>query len=448
MTQPASITYWNRVEPSPRGESLRPGLTAAVRDPLWFLTRQWQLGEFQGEDAASPAYVSITMRSGELDGWQTGTGPTVAYNAGVPLEVVTEREPQTPDLRTAIELGQALERRLSSAGLSGAIGAFRQAHPLPAVVSLSAAQQRDSSLVRLLRVCATRCTDGVAVLAAAPTVPPLPSGVPATDVAAVLEWFTGWAAATFGVIGTSDPVTWSPERLEYALQVTGSEPAGSRVGFTATPGTHGEFDWYAFDETSRTATGAQAVADPSVSLLPAPVRFSGMPDPRWWNFEDARFNWSDVDTDRRDVARLLVIDFMLVQGTDWYVIPLDHAVGSLASVHQLLVRDVFGGYTLVSPTPAPWRMFATTGARAGNAVSTHRPAHRLRPPPMLRCGTGCRPRCRSTGSRSCLYRWTRHIARSRCNVRRCSATWTGPWWRSNRPGGCSSRPAWPSRSST
>ena len=57
MTQPASITYWNRVEPSPRSESLRPGLTAAVRDPLWFLTRQWQLGEFQGEDAASPAFV-------------------------------------------------------------------------------------------------------------------------------------------------------------------------------------------------------------------------------------------------------------------------------------------------------------------------------------------------------------------------------------------------------
>jgi hypothetical protein len=37
-----------------------------------------------------------------------------------------------------------------------------------------------------------------------------------------------------------------------------------------------------------------------------------MPDPRWWNFEDARFNWADVDTDRRDLAKVVVVDFMLV----------------------------------------------------------------------------------------------------------------------------------------
>ena len=92
-----------------------------MRDPLWFLTRQWQLGEFQGEDAASPAFVSVTVQSGQLDGWQTGDDPVQRYDSRVPLEVVTEREPITPDLRTAIELGQALERRLTAAGLSAAV---------------------------------------------------------------------------------------------------------------------------------------------------------------------------------------------------------------------------------------------------------------------------------------------------------------------------------------
>jgi hypothetical protein len=376
MTQPASITYWNRVEPSPRSESLRPGLTAAVRDPLWFLTRQWQLGEFQGEDAASPAFVSVTVRSGQLDGWQAGDGPVQRYDSRVPLEVVTEREPITADLRTAIELGQALERRLTAAGLSAAVDAFRTAYPLPAITSLSAAQARDTALVRLLRVCAGRSADGVATLAAAqaaaqatvPSLPPelhLPAGVSKGSVTGVLAWFIGWAGATFGAIGNTDPATWNPTRLEYAVQVTGAAPAGSRVTFTATAGTHGEFDWYTFDETTRVAAGPPS-PDTSVSLLPAPIRFSGMPDPRWWNFEDARFNWSDVDTDRRDLARLLVIDFMLIQGTDWYVIPLSHPVGELVSVKQLLIRDVFGGYTLVDPTDrdaSSWTMFSTTGAQ-------------------------------------------------------------------------------------
>ena len=58
----ASITYWNRVEPRPRSRSIQRSLMAQVRDPLWFLTRQWQFGEFQGEDAASPAYVQIEAR--------------------------------------------------------------------------------------------------------------------------------------------------------------------------------------------------------------------------------------------------------------------------------------------------------------------------------------------------------------------------------------------------
>ena len=55
----ASITYWNRLEPRPVAPSIAETLAARLRDPLWLLTRQWQFGEFQGEDAGSPAYVHI-----------------------------------------------------------------------------------------------------------------------------------------------------------------------------------------------------------------------------------------------------------------------------------------------------------------------------------------------------------------------------------------------------
>ncbi len=50
----ASITRWNRLEPRPRARDLNDTLAAKPRDPLWLLTRQWQFGEFHGEDAASP----------------------------------------------------------------------------------------------------------------------------------------------------------------------------------------------------------------------------------------------------------------------------------------------------------------------------------------------------------------------------------------------------------
>ena len=81
-----SGTYWYRLEPRPRTNSLAGPTAAPVRDPLWFITRQWQMGEFLAEDAASPAYVEIGSSYGSLTDWKTPTGSPQAIPAGVPLE--------------------------------------------------------------------------------------------------------------------------------------------------------------------------------------------------------------------------------------------------------------------------------------------------------------------------------------------------------------------------
>jgi hypothetical protein len=386
-----SITYWHRVEPYPRGDSLEAGLAAAVRDPLWFLTRQWQLREFQGEDAASPAFTTMTTSTSTLDGWRTGDGPVVSYDGSAPLESVVEAEPTTPDLRTAVELGQALENRLGGAG-DGVIAALRNAYPVPRPDELSLTDRRDPALVRLARVCGGRATHGINAIrelrAAAPGLPAslqVPAGTE-TSVAAAAAWFIAWTEGSLGSIGTADAPAWRPDRLEYAFSASGRTPDGVPLELAGHAGTHGEFDWYAFDETSRgpAATAASAPAA-TVSLLPTPVRFSGMPDPRWWAFEDSRVNWSGVDTDRRDLARLLVVDFMLVQGTDWFMVPCGHQVGSLIRVNQLLIRDVFGELTLVGRADAQagtgrqrWTMFSTLAADGGLAD------YALLPPSALR----------------------------------------------------------------
>ena len=53
------VRGWNRLEGRPRSADFERSLRAEVRDPLWFLTRQWQYGEFEGEDAGSPIEVSF-----------------------------------------------------------------------------------------------------------------------------------------------------------------------------------------------------------------------------------------------------------------------------------------------------------------------------------------------------------------------------------------------------
>ena len=46
-------------------------------------------------------------------------------------------------------------------------------------------------------------------------------------------------------------------------------------------------------------------------MLPVPVAFDGMPDTRWWAFEDRKTNFGNVKPDTTDLAKLLFIEFAL-----------------------------------------------------------------------------------------------------------------------------------------
>ncbi|MGH9883048.1 MAG: hypothetical protein ACRD6N_16555, partial [Pyrinomonadaceae bacterium] len=52
MRLPTAV-IWNRLEGRPRSEDLMRPMRAEVRDPAWMLARQWQFGEFEGEDAGA-----------------------------------------------------------------------------------------------------------------------------------------------------------------------------------------------------------------------------------------------------------------------------------------------------------------------------------------------------------------------------------------------------------
>src|SRR5260221_11500426 len=96
---PRVIAY-NRLEARPRTTDFTGSLRAEVRDPLWMLTRQWQLGEFQGEDAASPVTARIAYKHHRTGLVSLRDADAFRFDpASAPLETRVEREVVPPPLR-------------------------------------------------------------------------------------------------------------------------------------------------------------------------------------------------------------------------------------------------------------------------------------------------------------------------------------------------------------
>lgn len=378
-----AVTWWNRLEPRPRSPEVQDAIAARVRDPLWFLTRQWQFGEFQGEDAASPAWISVRARTAPVTGWRPrGAGPSAAMRPITrPLEELVETEGFGADLAVQAELGQELGRLLLDEGLTpgqrdGILAEVRQLFP-PDAAGVGPA---DGAADRFLALVADRGVDGVALARAGATAALLarPGVAPfAVEVTRAVAALQALVEGTLGALGGDTGTSWVTDHLEYQVDVAAEDPAGGGLAFTATPDRDATFEWYTLDLAGRSAAGEGEV--PAVQLvresrLPTFVRFRGMPNHRWWDFERGGTDFGAVIPDKRDLAKLLVMDFMLIHGNDYFVVPFDLPVGSVTRVDELVVHDVFGGATLVDradqgpqPAGARWSCFAISEPGAGGA---------------------------------------------------------------------------------
>src|SRR5262245_23041679 len=83
------ITSYQRLEPHPRERDLESGFAAILRDPVWMLARQWQMGEHQAENASTPVLVEYELH-------EVALGPfKERAPQNTPLEPLLEQEPSS-----------------------------------------------------------------------------------------------------------------------------------------------------------------------------------------------------------------------------------------------------------------------------------------------------------------------------------------------------------------
>ena len=345
------IGPWDRIEGSPHDDELDAGVEAHLADPLWLLTRQWQVGELRADDAARPVAARMEWRTAPVQTYRPlGDGPRLPMPRRRPLERVVEAAPAprggAAGLRWSTRLAALVSRRLARAGLDDAVtalaGAERFALRVDDAVALPG---HGTTAVELLR---RRSFDGAALLDATTAVTSdALSGLGEARRGAAIGVIDDWRDGVRDRFGGPQIDAWDEARLEHRFALAAPTDEGEVV-LSAREHLGGHLDWYSFDiepaEAPASKQDTVPAAPPPVTAIPTPVRYAGMPAARWWAFEQGDVHFGDLAAAPGDLGRLLVADYATVYGNDWFSIPLRVPTGTLAQVRSLRVHDTMGGH--------------------------------------------------------------------------------------------------------
>jgi hypothetical protein len=361
-----AITTWNRLEARPRAQNFERALRAEIRDALWMLSKQWQMGEFRGSDAGSPAFAKLLMATTRLTKYRPAGGAAQLFDSTIPLETKVERRP-VPLHRQQRILG--LDLRLVMARLWFALiadvadyrDAFIAAYPIN---KPDPKQPKDADVCShpevwdTFQALAGRAMDGGALYEylLADSSHHAYDGVGGIAVADQLplddraQRFMAWAGRFLTQPSSITDDAWVPDHLDYQFAASAPRADGSEAVYVAEDYASGRLDWYSLDldkgiTTLGTVSGSETTGlppDKPFTTIPIPVSFSGMPNTRWWAFEDHATNFGDIDASTTDLAKLLFMEFALVYSNDWFVVPCTLPSGALAQVKGLSVTNVFG----------------------------------------------------------------------------------------------------------
>ena len=364
-----SVTVWNRLEGRPRTRSFDRALRAEVRDPLWMLAKQWQMGEFRGSDVGSPVFAKLKIDTTRLTKYRPDAQPAEPFGYDVPFEAKVERRPiqltsggrpVSLDIRLAMGR-QWLALVAAIPGIGDYRKAFIDAYPIVApdpTKKADADRCAHPEVWQLLAATAGRAMDGGALyehLTANPAnhaydgvVGVLPGDRPVLDDRA--GRFLAWFQRSFLQPPPSGEDAWVPQQLEYQFAVSAPLPGGGEKVYAAEEYYQGRLDWYSLDVEAATLAldpvpGSEVTGlppDDARTMIPVPVSFAGMPNTRWWSFEDRKTNFGDIDASTTDLAKLLFMEFALVYSNDWFVIPYTLPAGAIATVRGCAVTNVFG----------------------------------------------------------------------------------------------------------
>ncbi|MAZ27449.1 MAG: hypothetical protein CL868_10280 [Cytophagaceae bacterium] len=427
------LRAYNTIEPRPRQADFSRSLGAEIYDPLWLLTRQWQFGELQGEDTGSAIFAKVCLETTKVTQFKTGLNNKQVFNDDQLLERMAESELPQMDYKSRLQGGQYFLKLLTRAGaaFTGAPAfdasaikiLFKSSFTIQLPDGVDLENDTDALIIEKSRIESNRelqqflhtvngrAIDGVKLYEAftKTTLPSIPANInnaipssQRTLVKDVAAQYVDWFKKEFGLPEGKTASAWVDSQMEYQFACSLPNASGDNTVLSASEYYDGNLDWYSFDVAAKPqndprlqplveAPGnpSEFISEKTLTVIPTEARFGGMPNSRWWEFEDGSVDLGNINANTTDIAKIILTQFALVFSNDWFVVPYDVPAGSLSKVKGIVVTDVFGQKTFVEAANQgqtddwmSWGMFNLSTEQLDKAVP--RPADtRLFFPPVV-----------------------------------------------------------------
>ena len=386
------------LETRTREGDVTDALRFRVYDPLWMLSRQWQMGEFRGNDAGTAMSVCCKVKSAPIAKYFLGKDDVAARaDADQPLEPIVERIARavTPLVRVEsasyfmdlvydcdeIEDKKAVLNRLCSLEeLLLDQGAFnlseRGSLEDRRIAEFTAS--KNTRMKRFMDSFAGKSFDGYKLYQSLIQGKEVSGICPAQLFDRYAAWFEErymGPAIKQKRRSTDPPQTWETRSLGYRF---GCE---NEYGtYVANDYEGGRVSWYSFDSTGE--RGASKDRSELVGSLPSPASYPGAPNKRLWEFEDRKVFLGN-SAGMQAKGNVAFLQFATMYSNDWMLCPLRTQLNRCINVEEVTVYDSFGVKSVIKKRAGEqdggvWQMF--TNAPVGRAGT---PPGLLFPPSLV-----------------------------------------------------------------
>lgn len=318
-----------RLEPAAGQRDFEAGFRAAVHDPVWFLARQWQMGEHQGENASSPVLATYTLQQAAIASPAPEWDPT-----NIPAEAIVESElDDWWTMGRRIRVGNRLTQNPAVQG-----------HPELEFADPSPPYEMFRGML-----------DGKLIWKA--------------------RGDLGLDAGAFGAEAppAESPQAWDSEQLVYQ-QMDDNSFRTAHHRLLVKQHTGGRMDWHSVDGVEQAGPGQ--VLEATKEALPVGLQYPGVPNKRWWQIEDSAVDLGGYPPDSAHVPTAILTNLIFSHSDDWFLFPITAFAGHVATLVSLTIMDAFAQtYTSEKfkglEPPKEWTLFRTDGLPGAALVLWH-----------------------------------------------------------------------------